>query len=167
MIQDFLSLGVAFGSGSLLGSVIMIRSWSTAWLHSTSLADGSNFFSNVTRKLHDQGSERRASVGRFNSNSTLIMKRLIRPIQPTAIAFALLVANALLALANPGTKPQGVVQSPQMEKLTSLAPPASNHSATDSSAARMRVVSSRPDIVMAFVAENRTKLAASDVEQKP
>jgi hypothetical protein len=95
------------------------------------------------------------------------MKRLFGPIQPTAIALALLAANALLAVSTPGTKPQGVVQSSQTEKLTSLAPPASNHSATDSLGARMRVVSSRPDIVMAFVEENKTRLATSDVEQKP
>jgi hypothetical protein len=31
----------------------------------------------------------------------------------------------------------------------------------------MRVVSSRPDMVMAFVAEKRTNLPTSDVEQKP
>jgi hypothetical protein len=49
-----------------------IRSWSTAWPHLTSVADGSNFFSNVRRKIHDQGSEHRGSLRRFNSNSTLI-----------------------------------------------------------------------------------------------
>jgi hypothetical protein len=72
MVEDLLSLGVAFGSASLLGRVITIRSWSTAWLHSTLMADGSNFFSNVGRKMHDQGSKPRASIGRSNSNSTLI-----------------------------------------------------------------------------------------------
>ena len=44
------------------------------------------------------------------------MKGLIRPIQPTAIALALLVANALLAVATPGTKPQEVVRSSRTER---------------------------------------------------
>jgi hypothetical protein len=55
--------------------------------------------------MHNQGSEHHGSLGRFNSN----MRRLVRPIQPTAIALALLVANALVAVANPGTSPQEVV----------------------------------------------------------
>jgi hypothetical protein len=94
----------------------------------------------------------------FNSKLHANMKLSFRPIQPSAMALALLAANALLAVSTPGTKPQRVVQSSQTEKLISLEPPASNHSATDSSGARMRVVSSRPDRVMAFVAEKRTNL---------
>ena len=44
--------------------------------------------------------------------------RVLRSIQPTAIAFGLLAANALLAVATPGTTRQEGVQSLRVEKLS-------------------------------------------------
>jgi hypothetical protein len=47
------------------------------------------------------------------------MKRLLRPIQPEAIALAL-AANALLPGATPEAKHQEVVQSSRIEELISV-----------------------------------------------
>src|SRR5215468_619373 len=53
-------------------------------------------------------------MSEFNAD----MNRLLRSIQPTAIALGLLAATALLAVATPGTKRQEGAQSLRMEKLS-------------------------------------------------
>jgi len=45
---------------------------------------------------------RMAAIAHQISEFNVDMKRLLRSIQPTAIAFGLLAANALLAVATPG-----------------------------------------------------------------
>src|SRR5262249_31103735 len=61
---------------------------------------------------------RMAAIAPQISEFNVDMKRLLRSIQPTAIAFGLLTANALLAVATPGTTRQEGVQSLRVEKLS-------------------------------------------------
>jgi len=59
-----------------------------------------------------------AAIASQMSEFNVDMKRVLRSIQPTAIAFGLLAAKALLAVATPGTTRQEGVQSLRVEKLS-------------------------------------------------
>src|SRR6516162_1639024 len=61
---------------------------------------------------------RMAAIAPQMSEFNVDMKRLLRSIQPAAIAFGLLAANALLAVATPGSTRQEGVRSLRTEKLS-------------------------------------------------
>ena len=59
-----------------------------------------------------------AAIASQMSEFNVDMKRLLRSMQPTAIAFGLLAANALLAVATPGTTRQEGIQPLRVETLS-------------------------------------------------